>query len=100
MGFNDATHKFDYYTGSGWISLEYIANSCSGNSATATTSDFAKYDYAEKSKSAANRVEIKDKYTLVSQVQTYAANKGDKNKIVKFNGERIQFPNGAQFWVN
>lgn len=92
MGFNTDTKKFDYCTGSGWVSLEYAAETagtCTGNSATATK--------------ATNDVDgnpIKTTYVKESSVQIPTGETTHRGKIAKFtNTGHIQFPNGAELWV-
>ena len=86
MGFNTDTKKFDYYTGSGWVSLEYAANtatSCSGNSATAT----------KATKDGGGNV-ITSTYLKLADVTNA------KGKVPRFmsNGH-LQFWDGSEFWV-
>lgn len=86
MGFNTDENKFQYFNGSAWIFLEYKAESCTGNANTATSATNARND--------GDGNQIKTTYLKVSEVAN--AN----NKVPRFTSNgRIQFPNGAQFWV-
>ena len=88
------------WNGSSWIPLEYDAFSCGAIGSASGKGHALTADSATKATKDGDNNTISTTYLKANQVQTYASNNGDNNKVVKFNGGKIQFPNGAQFWVN
>lgn len=92
MGFNTTAKKLEYYNGSTWEFLEYAADTsatCTGNSATAT-----------RASQDADGNTISSAYLKTNQVQVPTGESTHTGRVARFTSSgRLQFPNGAEFWV-